>query len=244
MSADCVLNPALIRLCLSRLSVVVTGTRLLLCVLRPTMDGMSSLCCHGDGLKGWDPLTSLRSNNIITNIPVLAPRTLGPLTIDCPRLYTTTTALGSGAWADGNDGNKVANAGETISCTYQIDNTGTQTLSELCLVDDNVGLDCIDCGSADDAAVLPGGGFSCSITYEVLLTVSATCSAVQYCSRDGEDFRAVTQHDGRRSRCCGSNIARVSARGGLCRRPCTLCALISRPTPLLIGPTGPEGKGI
>lgn len=80
---------------------------------------------------------------------------------------TTTTAVGSGTWADGN-GNNAANAGETISCTYQIGNAGTQTLGELCLVDANVGNGCFDCELAADAVISPGGDeISCSTTYEV-----------------------------------------------------------------------------
>ena len=73
----------------------------------------------------------------------------------------------SGSWADGAEGNNAANVGEQISCTYQVDNTGTQTLAELCLIDDNVGSGCVDCGSDADADKAPGGGFSCTTTYEV-----------------------------------------------------------------------------
>ena len=57
-----------------------------------------------------------------------------------------------------------ANVGEEILCTYEIKNTGTQTLSGFCLVDDNVGDECGDCEGGD---VPPGGGFSCSTTHEV-----------------------------------------------------------------------------
>lgn len=84
----------------------------------------------------------------------------------------------SGSWTDGNDGNKVANAGEMISCTYQVVNAGTQTLGDLCLDDVNVATEggCFDCGLADGATISPGGSYTCSTTYEVLLMFSGLCS--------------------------------------------------------------------
>lgn len=67
---------------------------------------------------------------------------------------------------DGAEANHLTNVGEFITCTYEIGNSGTQTLGNFCLTDDNVGNGngCIECGAAD---VSPGGGFPCSTTYEV-----------------------------------------------------------------------------
>lgn len=75
-------------------------------------------------------------------------------------------AAASGTWADGSPGNDLANVGEIISCTYRIENAGTQSVAELCLVDANIGTECIGCGTA---SLLPGGYFTCSTAYEVEL---------------------------------------------------------------------------
>lgn len=125
------------------------------------------------GNRGWCPFTSLNSNSI-TNIPDLHPLPADSVSIAPSCL--NATAVESGSWTDGTDGNNAANAGETISCAYKIDNAGTQTLRELCVIDDNVGNECIECGPAGDVDALPGAYFSCSTNYEVImLTISATC---------------------------------------------------------------------
>jgi len=83
-----------------------------------------------------------------------------------------TSALSSGSWTDGVEGNNVANVDEQISCTYRIENAGTQTLVAFCLIDDNAvggGDGCIDCGDAAEVDRPPLGGFSCTTTYKVLL---------------------------------------------------------------------------
>ncbi len=94
---------------------------------------------------------------------------------------TTTTAVGSGTWTDGSGGTELAtDAGDTISCTYVVDNTGTQTLGNLCLVDHNVpneDEECADCSLEDNAVVRPGEDVSCWTTYQVLLVASATIRA-------------------------------------------------------------------
>lgn len=69
----------------------------------------------------------------------------------------------AGSWSDGDDKNGYANVGEEITCTYEIENAGTQTLSEFCLVDDNVGTTCV----CEEGDVSPGGGFFCSTTFKV-----------------------------------------------------------------------------
>lgn len=82
---------------------------------------------------------------------------------DLPRICPIHTGA-TGTWSDGEEGNGYANIGERITCTYEIQNAGTQTLSDFCLVDDNVGTDCADC---EDGDVAPGDGFLCSTTFEV-----------------------------------------------------------------------------
>ena len=70
-----------------------------------------------------------------------------------------------GSWADGDEADGLANVGETITCTYEISNAGTQTLAEVCLIDDNVDSECTSCGATE---LSPGSITSCSTTYEVL----------------------------------------------------------------------------
>ena len=69
-----------------------------------------------------------------------------------------------GSWSGRDDGDGYANIGDEIQCTYEIKNTGTQTLSGLCVVDHNVGTDCVEFmhGKAS-----PGEAFVISTTHKV-----------------------------------------------------------------------------
>lgn len=89
-------------------------------------------------------------------------------------LFCFPTHTGAeGSWSDGDEPNGYANIGEEISCIYKIKNSGTQTLSEFCLVDHKIGTDCIDCQDGD---VSPGEKFSCLTSFEVPYSWGTYCA--------------------------------------------------------------------
>ena len=75
-----------------------------------------------------------------------------------------TDAGADGSWSGRDDGDGYTNVGDEARCTYEIKNTGTQTLSDFCVVDHNVGTDCVEFlhGHAS-----PGETFVISTTHEV-----------------------------------------------------------------------------
>lgn len=69
----------------------------------------------------------------------------------------------TGKLVDGTDNNEVANAGETLTRTYHVTNGGTTTLSSICVTDEKIGAECLECTMSDDDELLPGEVFVCSV---------------------------------------------------------------------------------
>lgn len=127
----------------------------------------------------------------------------------CPSLMS---ALSSGSWADGADGNNLANVDEQISCTYQIENVGTQTLAAFCLTDDNAagGDDgCIDCGDEANVDSPPLGGFSCTTTYKVRYMVRSR--PLLYVELGRVSHGDLRPNPGQGWLTCGTTVARVGS---------------------------------
>lgn len=68
---------------------------------------------------------------------------------------------------DGDNGNGLANAGESIAYIFDIANNGTKTLSDICLTAANMGTGCLSCMALENGAIFPGDSFSCGLNYEV-----------------------------------------------------------------------------
>lgn len=84
----------------------------------------------------------------------------------------------SDSWTDGDEGNKFADVGKSITFTYEVTNEGTKTLVEFCLFDYNLGDTCLDC-PAGTGSIFPGDSFFCSFIYEVLYCCSPCKATVE-----------------------------------------------------------------
>ncbi|CAM9905899.1 unnamed protein product, partial [Ectocarpus sp. 13 AM-2016] len=66
----------------------------------------------------------------------------------------------NGDWVDGEEGHHVA--GETLTRTYNVTNKGTTTLSNVCVIDEKFGEDCLACVVSDNGKLPPGDSFVCA----------------------------------------------------------------------------------
>ncbi|CAM9789547.1 unnamed protein product, partial [Ectocarpus sp. 6 AP-2014] len=80
-------------------------------------------------------------------------------TVALPGTPSTTIAV-NGDWVDGEEGHHVA--GETLTRTYNVTNRGTTTLSNVCVIDEKFGEDCLACVVSDNGKLPPGDSFVCS----------------------------------------------------------------------------------
>lgn len=74
------------------------------------------------------------------------------------------TSVVTGEWLDGDDNNGVANAGETLTRTYTVENGGTTTLSSICVTDEKFGDDCLSCTVSNNGELPPGELFVCTVS--------------------------------------------------------------------------------
>lgn len=69
-------------------------------------------------------------------------------------------------WADGDEGNGLANIGEKVSHACTVKNEGTTSLVSFCITSSSFNEGCQACSEAD--VLPPGANFTCTIDTEVL----------------------------------------------------------------------------
>ena len=71
------------------------------------------------------------------------------------------------------EGDGLANVGETISRTYTISNDGTTTLFNICVIDEDVRDQCVNC----DDELAPGVETRCEVTSVVSSSHCSECES-------------------------------------------------------------------
>lgn len=74
---------------------------------------------------------------------------------------------------DGDEGHHVA--GETLTRTYNVTNEGTTTLSNICVIDEKFGKDCLACVVSDNGKLPPGDFFVCTFASLVRISCPEKC---------------------------------------------------------------------